>query len=266
MKRAIVPLLLPLAFAAPESAQAADATWSSAFMLQIGAFGADARTNIRLDPSERREGTDLHIEGDLGVAKTKTLPDVQFLWRLNNRHALEGSWVSLKRDGTIGAAGEIIWGDVTFPFDARIVSSFDSDIARLAYRYSFFNQDGNELAALIGVHYTTLKASISAEIGNVSDSASVSAPLPTIGMRGSIRIAESWRATGFVQALKLKVGDYDGEIINATGAIEWAFMRHAYAGLGYNHYSYKIKSEKENSRGKFDFRFGGPTLYVGCAF
>lgn len=265
MNRALVSFLLPLALAAG-SAQAANEAWSSPFTLQLGAFRADATTRIRLDPNERREGTDLHIEADLGVAKTRTLPDFQFVWRLNNRHAIEGSWVSLERDGQIGAKGEIIFGDVVFPFDARVISSFDSDVARLAYRYSFHNQDGNELAVLLGVHYTTLKASISAAIGNLSDSASVEAPLPTIGVRGSARVADNWRVTGFAQALKLKVGDYDGEIINATGAVEWAFTRNAYAGLGYNYYRYKIKSERENNRGQFDFRFGGPTLYAGWAF
>jgi hypothetical protein len=55
-------------------------------------------------------------------------------------------------------------------------------------------------------------------------------------------------------------------MINASGGVDWAFMRNAYAGLGYNYYRYKIISEKENSRGKFDFRFGGPTVYVGWAF
>ena len=70
----------------------------------------------------------------------------------------------------------------------------------------------------------------------------------------------------FAEGLKLKVGDYDGQIVNATGAVEWAFTRHAYAGLGYNYYRYKIRSEKENAQGDFDLRFGGPTLYVGWAF
>jgi hypothetical protein len=266
MKRAIAPLLLTLPLAMPASVSAANETWNSPFTIQLGAFRADASTKIRLDPNERREGTQIHIEGDLGVTDSKTLPDVQFLWRLNNRHALEGSWVSLKRDGTLNIAGEIIFGDVVFPINASVVSTFDSDVARLAYRYSFINQDGNELAALVGVHYTTFKASISTLAGTISDSASVEAPLPTLGVRGAYRIADNWRATGFVQALKLKVGDYDGQIVNATGAVEWAFTRHAYAGLGYNYYRYKIRSEKENAQGDFDLRFGGPTLYVGWAF
>jgi hypothetical protein len=43
-------------------------------------------------------------------------------------------------------------------------------------------------------------------------------------------------------------------------------MRQAYAGLGYNYYKYKLTAEKENAKGKFDYRFDGPALYMGWAF
>jgi hypothetical protein len=266
MKRAFVPLLLSLACVV-SGAQAANEAWNAPFTVQVGAFRAAAETTVRLDPNDRFEGTTIHIESDLNVEDSKTLPDVQFLWRINDRHALEASWVSLKRSGVVRISGQIVFGDVTFNINERVDSTFDSDVARLSYRYSFINdRAGNELSALLGVHYTTLKASISALDRRLDEAESVEAPLPTIGMRGSWRVADNWRLSGFAQALKLKVRDIDGEILNATASIDWAFTRNAYASLAYNYYKFKIRSERERNPGQFDFRFDGPALYVGYAF
>jgi hypothetical protein len=66
--------------------------------------------------------------------------------------------------------------------------------------------------------------------------------------------------------LKLKIGDYDGSLVNASAAVEWAFLPQAYAGLGYNYYKYDLTSDKEHTHGKFTFRFDGPALYVAWAF
>ena len=267
MKRAIVPPILCLACALPGCAQAANEAWNSPFTIQVGAFWANASTKVRLDPNYRQDGTHLHLESDLNLADSKTLPDLQFLWRINDRHALEASWVSLKRSGVLRIQGQIIFGDAVFEINERVDSTFDSDVARLSYRYSFINdRAGNELAMLLGIHYTTLKASLTGLDRRVDEAESVEAPLPTIGVRGSWRIADNWRLSGFAQALKLKVRDIDGEILNGTASVDWAFTRNAYASLSYNYYKYKIRSFRERNPGQFDFRFDGPALNIGYAF
>ena len=47
--------------------------------------------------------------------------------------------------------GSIDWGDVTFPVSATVNSNFDSDIVRLAYRWSMVHDDRAELGLLLGV-------------------------------------------------------------------------------------------------------------------
>src|SRR5204863_450705 len=85
------------------------------------------------------------------------------------------------------------WGDTTFPVNTSVTSKFDSDIVRVAYRYSFVNEPGGELAVLLGAHWTNLDTSISNPAGTLSKSISVAYPLPTLGMRGSARAgAPTW--------------------------------------------------------------------------
>ena len=261
----LIPLTLALGLVAPSMALAANDPWDATFTVQLGGFRADADTTVRLD-AENRNGTEVSFESTLGVQRTKTLPELQFVWRFNPRHALEGSLVSLKRSGSRTLSGSIDFGDVTFPVSSTVDSSFDSDIVRVAYRYSPIHENGNELALLLGLHYTRLSTSISSAAGTISDSASVNVPLPTLGVRGSARFADNWRVVGFGQALKLKIGDYDGELLNGSVGVEWAFLPQAYAGVAYNSYHYKLESQKGNARGRFEFDFDGPSVYAAWSF
>jgi hypothetical protein len=264
MKRTAASLL---ALALSPAALAANDPWSKDFTLQLGAFDAEAETKVRFDATgTTRAGTEVSLESDLGVQRTKTLPDFFFLWRLNARHAIEGQWVLLERSGSRSITGEINWGDATFPINAAVNTTFDANVFRVAYRYSPINEGGTELGFLLGLHYTKLETSMASQSGSVSDSASVDVPLPTIGIRGSVKIADNWRLTGFGQILKVKIDEYDGELYNYSAAVEWAVLPNAYVGLGYNYYDYRLTSEKDRARGKFEFKFDGPTLYGAWSF
>ncbi len=157
----------------------------------------------------------------------------------------------LNRSGTRTITGEINWGDISFPVNTSVGTTFDSDVWRVAYRYSPINDGGNELAFLLGAHYTTIKTSMSGSNGNLSQqSASVDFPLPTIGVRGGWVFADRWRLTGFAQLMKVKIGDYDGGLYNGAAAVEWSFLPQAYAGLGYNYYKYTLHvAERARPRG-----------------
>jgi len=157
-KRFIVAACL---IAAPIAASAQANPWDAPYSISIGLFHADAETSLRLDGEGGRFGTQVSFEGDLGGEKRKTLPSFDFAWRFNPRHALEGSVLSLRREGDATLAGTINWGEISFPVNTRINSEFNSDIVRVAYRYSPWHDNNMEVGLLIGVHYTRLQTSIS---------------------------------------------------------------------------------------------------------
>jgi hypothetical protein len=251
----------------PLVAFAANDPWSAPFTLQIGGVATQADTTVRLDSNSGRLGTSLSFEGDLGVDDKKTVPTFDLSWRLNQYHGIEASYISLKRSGARTLSGTVNWGEQTFPVSTTVDSKFDSDIIRVAYRYSFWNNPGSEFSVLAGVHYTKLSTALSGSAGTVSSQeASVKYPLPTIGARFSAKFADNWRVTGFGQLLKLKINEYDGEVLNLAGGVEWAFAPNMFGGLGYDYYKYTLSSTKDNARGEFDFRFDGPKLYFGWSF
>jgi hypothetical protein len=254
------------ALAAPMALAATPDPWDAPFTIQIGALNVEAETRMRLDTNGGRIGTEVSFEGDLGGEDSKTLPTLDLLFRFNPRHAIEASVYSLRRDGQRTLTGSIDWGDVTFPVSTVIDSSFDSDVVRMAYRWSPIHDDRGELGLLLGVHYTRLEARISSSGGSVSDEASVKYPLPTLGIVGTARLGDNWRLAGYGHYLKLEIDEYDGELINFGGGIEWMFSRGMFAGLGYDYYEYNLTSTKENARGRFDYVFEGPKLYFGWNF
>ena len=251
---------------APLSSLAENNPWDAPFGVQIGAYSADASTTLRLDSNSGRLGTQISFEGNLNGEQRKTIPTLDLYWRFNPRHALEFSYVSLHRDGDSTLTGSINWGEVTFPVNSRLNSEFNSDILRFAYRYSPWHTDSMEVGFLLGAHYTQMKTSLTSSTGSLSQEASVKYPLPTIGMRGSWRVAPDWRVGGFGQILKVKINEYDGELYNFGAGVEWAFTHEMIGGLGYDYYKYNLTSTKDNARGEFDYRFDGPKLYFSWNF
>ena len=240
--------------------------WDNQFGIFVGVMSVDATTNIRLDSSSGAVGTSLSFEGDLNGEERKAVPTIDFFWRFNPRHALEGSFITLRRDGTRTLNGTINFGDRTFPINTAVNSEFDSDVFRVAYRWSPWHDDAGELGLLLGLHYTSMKTSIRSLTGTITEEASVKYPLPTLGVRGSARIADNWRVNGFAQVLKLKIGDYDGGLYNLGAGVEWAFTHEMIAGLSYDYYKYELSSTKDRARGQFEYRFDGPKLYFGWTF
>ena len=260
-------LLAIAAALAAQYALAAPDPWEAPFTIQIGAYSAEAETRVRLDRNDGRFGTQVSFEGDLGGEDRKTLPTFDLLWRFSSVNAIEASVVSLRREGQTTLRATIDFGDATFPISTPVNSTFDSDIVRLAWRWSPVHTENAELGLLLGVHYTRLKTTVKGQGGiGVSEEASVDYPLPTIGVRGNARMGDNWRVTGFGQFLKLKIDQYDGEVLNYGVGVEWMFARSMFAGLGYEYYKYNLVSTKDNARGEFDYRFDGPKLYFGWNF
>jgi long-subunit fatty acid transport protein len=150
--------------------------------------------------------------------------------------------------------------------NSNLHSQFDSDVVRIAYRYSPWHDANSEVGFLLGFHYTSMKTSLSNSTGTITQEASVKYPLPTLGMRGSWRVAPNTRINGFGQILKLKIGDYDGELLNFGAGAEYAFTDEMIVGVGYDYYKYNLTSTKDKARGEFDYRFAGPKLNFSWNF
>lgn len=261
-----IPGLIAALFALP--ALAADPLDEQGFSARVGGFYSTADTRLRVDAANGALGTEISLEDNLGYAKEKTLPVIDAIWRINPRHRVELGYVRLARDSRKTISGEIRFGDSVFPVSADVSSTFDTDVWKLTYGWSFYRDGGNELALLLGLHTTAFKVSLASTTSarTIAETTERTIPLPTIGLQGTWAIDPQWRITGAAQFFSLKYNDYDGSLVNASVAGEYRFNRNWLMGAGYTTYDYNLDVTKGKAKGSFDYNFSGPVIYVTGGF
>jgi hypothetical protein len=108
---------------------------------------------------------------------------------LDDRFQLSLGTFGASQDQDRRISEEINWGDETFPVDALVQFGSSFYVIAGVYDYSFVRRDTWELGANIGLHWTHLEGSLKAKAedsggslsGDVSESASLDAPLPVLG-------------------------------------------------------------------------------------
>jgi hypothetical protein len=264
--KALVPGIVATPVALP--AAAADPLDERGVAVRLGGFYSSADTRLRIDGSGGRPGTEISLDDDLGFAKEKALPAFDLVWRISPRHRLELGYVRLARDAQKSLSGQIDFGDTTFPVSANVSSTFDSDVWKLTYGWSFWREDSSELALLLGVHTTKFEVALSSSTASrtLYEATDRTVPLPTIGLQGTWALDPQWRFTGAVQAFSLKYGDYDGSLVNASLAGEYRFDRNWLIGAGYTTYGHNLDVSGGKAKGSFDYNFSGPVIYVTGGF
>ena len=263
MKKALISTFAALA-ALP--AAAADPLYEQGVSARLGAFFSTADTSLRVDAANGALGTSISLEDDFGMAKDKTLPTFDATWRINPRHRIELGYVRLARDAEKTISGEIRFGDVVFPVSSNVKSTFDSDVWRLTYGWSFYREGGNELALLLGLHVTSFETSLRTASGALAETADRTVPLPTIGLQGSWAFDPQWRVGGWVQVFALNYNDYEGSMVNGAFTAEYRINRNLAVGAGYAVYDYNLDVTKGRARGSFEYQFAGPVLYLNAGF
>lgn len=261
-------LIATLAAAAALPAAAADPLYEQGFSMRLGGFYSSADTRLRIDAANGAIGTSISLEDDLGFSKDETLPVIDAIWRINPRHRVELGYVRLARDSQKTITGEIRFGDSVFPVNADVGASFDSDVWRLTYGWSFYRQGGNEVSLLLGLHTTAFKARLESTSNNraIAEVADRTIPLPTIGLSGTWAIDPQWRLSASAQVFALNYGDYEGSLFNGSLSGEYRINRNWAVGAGYTAYDYDLDVTSGNARGSFDYKFSGPMLYVTGGF
>jgi len=230
-------------------------------------------STARLDfPGTNVPGTAVSLEDDLGLSDRKGTPYVLLGMRLSQSWRLEFEYYQLNRTASKQLGRDIHWGDVTFPLSATLTSKFDSDIYRLTAGWSFYRTPQAEAGLAIGLHVTDFKTQLSGQ-GNgplglsfQREQKDLMAPLPTVGAYGNYMFSEKWIVRGRIDYLSLNYQDYNGKLTNVLGAVEWRFTKNWGAGLGYRYVDYQVESSKSNFHGEVNYKFKGPTLYVGAGF
>ncbi len=238
------------------------------FSISLGIFLTDRASKTRLNGSvgDGDDGTNVDLEGDLGLDRNDTVFRIDGVYRFNERHRIDISAFDLSRSKTRVIDEEIEWDDTIYPVNVSIKSEFDLEIYKLAYTWSFMRRDKGYLGLTAGFYIASFGAKISAADIGSAGSDSLTAPLPVVGLRGEYDISErfTFRASGELFALEYE--GYDGTLVDLYAGIDYQLSEHSAIGLGLNSVTLDVGVTKSRFKGNIDWRYNGGLLFLKFDF
>jgi hypothetical protein len=235
------------------------------FYLGAGVFVPTTSTQAQLRSNRSGAGVTVDFEDALDMERQKAVPGLVGRWRLGERWRIDAEYFQLNRSAERTLDREIVWGDQTFPVNARVASEFDFYDLRLSVGYSFFKRTDKELGIGFGLHVASYDVSLSsANFG--SDGEDVLAPLPVISLYGQFALTERWALGTRLDRFSLDYDRYSGSLTSLAFDLLYQPFRHVGFGAGYR--ALAIRMEATGDRVTLNMRqtFQGPIVFMNVSF
>jgi outer membrane protein len=234
--------------------------------IRFGAFSSNIETKVLRDAANGQPGDELDLEDFLGVADRETVIQFDALFRVAYYHRLELGYFELQRRSPTELERDIEFGDQTFLAGTTVETLSDSRLLRLGYSYSLMRDNQKELGVTAGLSYSRFEVKLNADETQQAERVRVEAPLPTMGVFGSVALGTSWRLGADIQLFALDFDRYDGFISYLSLGLDRKFGDVFNAGIGYNFYGMRLKAKDEDLRGTLRIRYHGPKVFLSANF
>jgi len=238
----------------------------NAVVVDAGAFVISTSIKGNLNGQSVRN-PEINFGEVFGTAGHDASPRIDALWRINPHHHLRFTTFAHGRSGSKVIDRDIQWGDHTFKADAKVTSELKVQVYELAYEYAFLRGRDHEVSASVGIHDQRMSARVSgsaihaAADGGMAtlqtQSNSVSAPLPMIGVRAGWVVSPQWYVEGRLQTFGLRAGDTRGHWTEMRLGATWMFHPAFGLGLGYNRFNTQLELSKTRFDGNLKFGYQG---------
>jgi hypothetical protein len=274
--RAILGGCVPIAFVAAAfaglahgSPAAAQSTAFPAFTARLGGYVLESNTKIRLD-ALGSNGSEVEFEDELGLDKNQNLAVVNLEWQATNRNLFRLGYYSVDRSGERTLTDRSITiGGVNYPIGSKVSADVKTSVYEVDWTFWLIRGGRSGLGAALGASVLDLDASASAQVhvGNFtqtrSSDASVTTPIPSIGLEGRAEITPRFLLLGYARVLpNITVGDVNGDALQYNAAAEWMPFSHAGIGISYHGFEVNDEVDAENYNGGLELHTSGWQLYA----
>lgn len=241
--------------------------------LSFGTFVNASDLEIRVDGSAGETGTRVDWGSTFGD-QDKARGRLDGLWRIAGPHYLRFMYTDYSRSKARTIQEDIIWQGEEIPVSATATATFAFEIIEAAYEYAFMQSDTFELTGSLGLHYTSMEASLRAEVdigggqgvAERGGTADVDAPLPVIGGRSLWRFHNNFYLDVVAQAFYLTIGEYDGTILNGRAVVLWQPAELIGVGFGYDWFRIDVDLDRSSFSGTIDWTYSGPQVFFNVSF
>jgi len=253
-------LLMTPAFAFAESGV------DDRFSISLGAFVTDRSTDTQLDSDVLGKGTVIDFEDDLGLDSSDSIFRIDGHYRINQKHRVNFSVFDLSRDSSAMILREIQYGDKIFPIDTVVNTSFDLNIYKLTYAYSFMQRDRGYLGVTLGIHIGDSKIGLDQQTLGQFEVSSITAPLPVIGLRGEYEFSDRLTLGASGELFAFEFDNVDGLLVDLYVGIDYQIIDHIALGLGFNTVHFDVEAIKGNFSGTLNWQYSGALLFFKVDF
>jgi|SRR5215469_4610320 len=280
------PLAALAASAAP--AQAAPGATSSLtpteqllvdpFVFDLGGFIISSNIDGSLSGTANTQNQRLDFNQTFGTNAGTTRVRADFLWRITPRQALRFSYFSDNVSGTRTLDQDVRWGDYTFLAGSQATAQTKFNVYEGTYEFAFLNERDYKLALSAGLHVDDLTIKISGNAsltmpdgtvqsaGYSSNSSSLTAPLPVVGLSGEWAATSHLYVDGSAEVFGLRYQGIGGSWTQLWAGATWMFNHHFGMGLAYNRFQTNLDLDKGSFNGRLNFGYQGAVLYVKAGF
>ena len=252
-----------LLIALPQAA-GAQATIDDRFSLSLGVFVTDRDTDTQLDGNT--SGSNINLEGDLGLESSDTAFRLDGYYRFNERHRVDFSAFDLSRTASKQIDKDLEWGDSFYSIDTVLNSELDLKIYKLAYTYSFMRRDSGYLGVTAGLYIADTESSIAEENVGQATIGSVTAPLPVIGLRGEYALSERWTFRASGEFFFIEYDNIGGSLVDLYAGLDYRVLDNLSLGVGVNSVDIGIDIEKTDFLGALDWQYIGGLVFLKFEF
>lgn len=236
------------------------------FAITISGFRPNSTTEVSADAPDVM-GRSINFEDSFDLAKERTRPRIDGMFRIADRHRLLFNYYNLQRRNSATLDEDISFGGEDFAIDTEVTAKFNFALATLSYEYAFVETPTLTVGGSIGVHWASAKASIAADDTSLLEaSTQANGGAPALGLRILSTPNDSWRFGGYVQAFKADISDVDGRFTRTGVLAEYRFVKGVGLQLGYDWFQLKADYSKPSWNGKLDLRIHGPTAGFTFAY
>lgn len=246
------------------------------FRIDLGGYAPVTSTTVRLDGTVAGvhvPGTTFDVERDLGY-RTKGLFRADGYWRFFGRHKLMVSYFENDRATSKSINEALQFGNLRFPVGVGVNSRFDTRLLQAAYEWDFLQGEHYFLGASIGVHDLkfnlglsgTAYLNTSATTVSGSKDASVTGPLPVVGLHGLWRFNPKFYIDGQYQYFQASISPYSGHLSDWMVSGVWQASKYVGFGAGYDAFLAGLNVDASRFNGDLRWRYGGVRLFLTGSF
>ena len=238
------------------------------FSVSLGGFLLSTDTKIRVDGAAR--GTEIDTERDLGMEDSDRFR-VDAYWRMTPRQKIRVMYFDTQQEATKTLERNLVFNDTLYPVNLEVRAKSETQVAELAYEFTFMHRDKYDLSVSGGIHNLKFSTSLSGELNgnplpNLTNSSQANGPLPVVGVHGVYRMNDKFYLDAMIQYFSISYDVYDGRVTDYTASVVWQFSKHWALGGGWNNFITNVEVDGDNFDGHLRWRYGGARIFVNASF